>query len=116
MLVAMASAKGRGARLRFGRGAAGRGAAGVAGGGVGEAEFRRALEIARAAGARPRGKRERPDDKSNGEGPNEAKCRDFSRRTLLARQLTKSTVLSAQISTLDTSADLPSAYFPRRST
>jgi hypothetical protein len=35
---------------------------------------------------------------------------------LLARQLTKSTVLSAQISTLDTSADLPSAYFPRRST
>ena len=36
--------------------------------------------------------------------------------TLLARQLTKSTVLSAQISTLDTSADLPSAYFPRRST
>jgi hypothetical protein len=41
---------------------------------------------------------------------------DFSRRTLLARQLTKSTVLSAQISTLDTSADLPSAYFPRRST
>jgi hypothetical protein len=39
-----------------------------------------------------------------------------SRRTLLARQLTKSTVLSAQISTLDTSADLPSAYFPRRST
>jgi hypothetical protein len=44
------------------------------------------------------------------------KCRDFSRRTLLARQLTKSTVLSAQISTLDTSADLPSAYFPRRST
>ena len=37
--------------------------------GWGEAEFRRALEIARAAGARPRGKRERPDDKSNGEGP-----------------------------------------------
>ena len=35
---------------------------------------------------------------------------------LLARQLTKSTVLSAQTSTLDTSADLPSAYFPRRST
>jgi hypothetical protein len=35
---------------------------------------------------------------------------------LLARQLTRSTVLSAQISTLDTSADLPSAYFPRRST
>ena len=34
---------------------------------------------------------------------------------LLARQLTRSTVLSAQISTLDTSADLPSAYFPRRS-
>ena len=30
---------------------------------------------------------------------------------LLARQLTRSTVLSAQISTLDTSADLPSAYF-----
>ena len=64
VLVAMASARGRGARLRFGRGAAG-----VSGGGVGEAEFRRALEIARAAGARPRGKRERPDDKSNGEGP-----------------------------------------------
>ena len=35
---------------------------------------------------------------------------------LLARQLTRSTVLSAQISILDTSADLPSAYFPRRST
>jgi hypothetical protein len=35
---------------------------------------------------------------------------------LLAGQLTKSTVLSAQISTLDTSADLPSAYFPRRFT
>jgi hypothetical protein len=34
----------------------------------------------------------------------------------LARQLTRSTVLSAQISILDTSADLPSAYFPRRST
>ena len=33
------------------------------------------------------------------------KCRDFSRRTLLARQLTKSTVLSAQISTFDASAD-----------
>jgi hypothetical protein len=33
-----------------------------------------------------------------------------------SRQLTKSTVLSAQISTLETSADLPSAYFPRRST
>jgi hypothetical protein len=40
--------------------------------------------------------------------------RDFLRRTLLARQFTKSTVLSAQISTMDTSADLPSAYFPRR--
>ena len=35
---------------------------------------------------------------------------------LLARQLTRSTVFSAQISMLDTSADLPSAYFPRRST
>jgi hypothetical protein len=35
---------------------------------------------------------------------------------LLARQLTKSTVLSAQRSILDKSADLPSAYFPRRST
>ena len=35
----------------------------------GEAEFRRALEIARAAGARPCGKRERPGDKSNGEAP-----------------------------------------------
>jgi hypothetical protein len=35
---------------------------------------------------------------------------------LLARQLTRSTVLSAQISILYTSADLPSAYFPRRST
>ena len=35
---------------------------------------------------------------------------------LLARQLTRSTVLSAQTSKLDTSADLPSAYFPRRST
>jgi hypothetical protein len=35
---------------------------------------------------------------------------------LLARQLTRSTVFSAQISKLDTSADLPSAYFPRRST
>ena len=35
---------------------------------------------------------------------------------LLTRQLTRSTVLSAQISILDTSADLPSAYFPRRST
>jgi hypothetical protein len=35
---------------------------------------------------------------------------------LLARQLTRSTVLSAQISILDISADLPSAYFPRRST
>jgi hypothetical protein len=34
----------------------------------------------------------------------------------LALQLTKSTVLSAQISTLDRSADLPSAYFPSRST
>jgi hypothetical protein len=34
---------------------------------------------------------------------------------LLARQLTRSTVLSAQISIWDTSADLPSAYFPRRS-
>ena len=34
---------------------------------------------------------------------------------LLARQLTRSTVLSAQISMWDTSADLPSAYFPRRS-
>jgi hypothetical protein len=34
----------------------------------------------------------------------------------LARQLTRSTALSAQRSTLDTSADLPSAYFPRRST
>ena len=33
----------------------------------------------------------------------------------LARQLTRSTVLSAQISMWDTSADLPSAYFPRRS-
>src|SRR5271163_175851 len=53
---------------------------------------------------------ESPSRRDNG------KCRDFSRRTLLARQLTKSTVLSAQISTLDTSADLPSAYFPRRST
>jgi hypothetical protein len=35
---------------------------------------------------------------------------------LLARQLTRSTAFSAQISILDTSADLPSAYFPRRST
>jgi hypothetical protein len=35
---------------------------------------------------------------------------------LLARQLTRSTVLSTQISILDKSADLPSAYFPRRST
>jgi hypothetical protein len=35
---------------------------------------------------------------------------------LLARQLTRSTVFSAQISILGTSADLPSAYFPRRST
>ena len=35
---------------------------------------------------------------------------------LLARQLTRSTVLSAQISILDISADLPSAYFPRRFT
>ena len=35
---------------------------------------------------------------------------------LLARQLTRSTVLSAQISIWDTSADLPSAYFPRKST
>jgi hypothetical protein len=35
---------------------------------------------------------------------------------LLARQLTRSTVLSAQISILGKSADLPSAYFPRRST
>lgn len=35
---------------------------------------------------------------------------------LLARQLVRLTVLSAQISTLDTSADWPSAYFPRRST
>src|SRR6202041_3322382 len=35
---------------------------------------------------------------------------------LVAVQLTRSTVLSAQISILDTSADLPSAYFPRRST
>ena len=35
---------------------------------------------------------------------------------LLARQLTRSTVLSEQISKLDKSADLPSAYFPRRST
>ena len=34
---------------------------------------------------------------------------------LLARQLTRSTDLSAQILRLDTSADLPSAYFPRRS-
>jgi hypothetical protein len=34
----------------------------------------------------------------------------------LARQLTRSTVLSAQMSILDISADLPSAYFPRRST
>jgi hypothetical protein len=34
---------------------------------------------------------------------------------LLARQLTRSTVLSAQISIWDASADLPSAYFPRRS-
>ena len=34
---------------------------------------------------------------------------------LLARQLTRSTVWSAQISIWDTSADLPSAYFPRRS-
>jgi hypothetical protein len=30
--------------------------------------------------------------------------------------LVRLTVLSAQISTLDTSADWPSAYFPRRST
>jgi hypothetical protein len=35
---------------------------------------------------------------------------------LLARQLTRSTVLSTQISILVKSADLPSAYFPRRST
>src|SRR5580704_10036334 len=38
------------------------------------------------------------------------------RGAAFARQLTKSTVLSAQVSILDISADLPSAYFPRRST
>jgi hypothetical protein len=61
VLVAMASARGRGTgcdldaarELRAAR----------------EAEFRRALEIARAAGGAISGKRERPDDKSNEEGP-----------------------------------------------
>jgi hypothetical protein len=47
---------------------------------------------------------------------NEKGERLFWLELLLARQLTRSTVLSAQISILDTSADLPSAYFPRRST
>jgi hypothetical protein len=74
-----------------------------------------ALAIRQAAGeARPRAN-ERPADKSDGEGPNEANA-EISRDGRFWRQLTKSTVLSAQISTLDTSADLPSAYFPRRST
>jgi hypothetical protein len=57
---------GRGARLRFGRDAPG-----VAGG-RGEAEFRRALEIARARGRDLAANAERPADKSNGEAPNEA--------------------------------------------
>jgi hypothetical protein len=47
---------------------------------------------------------------------NEKGKRRIQSELLLAPQLTKSTVLSAQISTLDISADLPSAYFPRRST
>ena len=51
-----------------------------------------------------------------GSCPNERGERQIWLELLLARQLTRSTVLSAQISTLDTSADLPSAYFPRRST
>ncbi len=45
-----------------------------------------------------------------------ASCSRSRKHRWFTRQLTKSTVLSAQISTLDTSADLPSAYFPRKST
>ena len=65
VLMAMASARGRGAdcdldaalrELRAAR----------------EAEFRRALEIARAAGGATSGKRERPDDKAMRKAPNEA--------------------------------------------
>ena len=43
-------------------------------------------------------------------------AKDDKRGLAIASQLTRSTVLSAQISILDISADLPSEYFPRRST
>jgi hypothetical protein len=58
----------------------------------------------------------RKSNKPNGGEPPPRKIARPSPSTLLARQLTKSTALSVQISTLDTSADLSSAYFPRRST
>jgi hypothetical protein len=63
-------------------------------------------------GFRDRRRRKRCDD------DHKSRMHDLAAnaRTLLARQLTKSIVLSAQISKLDRSADLPSAYFPRRST
>jgi hypothetical protein len=64
VLVAMASATGRGARLRFGRGAAG-----VAGGGVGRWSLGGRWRLRERRGRDLAANPERPADKSNGEGP-----------------------------------------------
>jgi hypothetical protein len=64
VLVAMASARGRGARLRFGRGAAG-----VSGGREGRRSLGGRWRLRERRGRDLAANRERPDDKSNGEGP-----------------------------------------------